>query len=84
MGSFWKDHSDPLVEFVPHITLFRILDPIAFLEKKPEVERILRKECEKLTESDIYERVSLFRSYPGFVPRLYVEVGPFAAETEIR
>jgi len=70
---FWASDND--LVFIPHISLFKILDNKLFLIYKTEIENILKTEIEKLKELDINNySISLYWANSNFVPELQFKI----------
>lgn len=64
------DNAYPI--YTPHITLFHIMNPAHFQEKRDLIEAILSEEIEKLKNIEIFESIELFQVNSQFQPEIQI------------
>lgn len=62
------------LNYIPHITLFKIRDMEGFLRRRAELEEVLKTELARIRLLDLFESFRLFRVNSHFKPEIQIEV----------
>lgn len=72
---FMNDAVDTDLDFIPHVTLFRVVDRIKFGSVRNKVLRLVEDYIERLEGLDLNDGIGLFAVNSKFQPELQVEIG---------
>lgn len=61
-------------QYIPHITIFRVLNSSEFSEKRKKLESALMEQISKMNNEDLFESISLFKVNSYFNPQIQIEV----------
>lgn len=69
-----KDFAENTLDFIPHMTLFRVMDRELFLEKREEVASFLNEKCQEISQNKYPLSLHVFSVYSQFHPEIQIQI----------